>query len=220
MDFNFEILLMKFVKLIVLLYIFLYKSQGFAQNYNINFVPIRVVYLRDEFSRKKYIEPLFLYKYLELERKFNFGIAYNKSKEKNFSGYSRDLFYKLEPSIRLYFNRNKVIGGFYLGSGFNYYRYSYLKTGLFTGDDSLIEKNLYRNYINYSIYGGYKFSVINKRFSIDLKFNDEITIFNHQKAVKIFKENVTEINNFKFSNGKLEYPYLDLKLGYRFGFKK
>lgn len=217
---------MKSFKFSVLIYFIVFTSKSFAQNYNINIVPTRIIYEKDDLFNKNKITPLFLYKYIEIERKYkqylslNLGIAIDKGKVNNFSGFSKDLFYKLEPSIRYYFNKYNNMSGFYLASGINYYRYSYLRTGRFTGDDNLVERNLYRNYVRYSFYGGYKFCIIKNRFSIDLKLNNEITIFNSQKAIKIFKNGEIENNNFKFSNGILEFPYVDLKLGYRFGFKK
>lgn len=222
---------MRYLKTIIFVLLFLTLSKSsFSQNYNINIVPVRVFYDAEKqpLSNKNYgIEFYLLYKFVEIERRLNertslnFGMAFSRTKYESFMSSYRDLFYKLQPSVRFYLNKNKIISGFYLGSGFNYSRYSFISKGRFSStDESVLEYSNFKNYISWNSHIGYKLCVFKDRFSIDLKLNEEINIFNKQKTYKINADNSVEQRSFSFPNKGLDYPFLDLKLGYRFGFKK
>jgi hypothetical protein len=198
-----------------------------AQNYNINFVPVRLTYDKQYYSNKRKLGVLFLYKFLEMERKLNnhislnFGIAYDKDKEEIFNGLYKEIFYKINPSIRYYLNNQNNISGFYLGNGFSYSRFSYDYSGRFaSSDESIKERKIYQHYLDFNLQTGYKLCLFKKRVSVDLKLIEEILFLNRQKVNIINNDNSVNETNSSFKNGKIYYPYLDLKLGYRFGFKK
>lgn len=203
---------------------------SFSQNYNINVLPARVIYNSDKeyFTNKPYGFQLYLlYKYAEIERKINdkmsinFGVVYSKNYEKVFLGSYRSIFYGLEPSVRYYLNKKNNMSGFYFGSGLTYYRFSDINKGRFASDDgSILENDIYRNYLSFNLYSGYKICLFKSRFSIDFKLITETTVYNRNFSKAIYSDFSVKENRFSYPSGKIEYPYLDLKLGYRFGFKK
>ncbi|MBC7475829.1 MAG: hypothetical protein H7263_16215 [Candidatus Sericytochromatia bacterium] len=201
-----------------------------AQDFNINILPFRVAYDSDKkpLSDKDYgLRLLILFKYLEIERKINnkfslnLGVYYSHKKDRQSLGSYRYLYYNLDPSIRYYFNKKNNMSGFYLSSGISYNRSSSLNSGRFASiDGSIKENNFYYDAINFNLSTGYKVAVIKNRFSIDFKINEIINIFAKEEIITIDTQNSIEIiNNHNYQNN-IYKPYLDLKLGYRFDFKK
>lgn len=198
-----------------------------AQNYNISVLPARVIYSKQTYTESKKFELYLLYKFVEIEKRFNnhfsfnLGVAYNRNKEKSFQSSYKELYYKFDPSVRYYINSNSNMSGLYMGSGINYSKFSFETSGRVASTDNTVkENNVYRYFLDYDLHVGYKICLIKNRFSVDFKLNELVSIYNIQHRTQIFIDDSQQETYNSFSNGKIDFPYLDLKLGYRFGFKK
>ncbi|TKB99034.1 DUF3575 domain-containing protein [Pedobacter cryophilus] len=209
---------------------FIFSNPVKAQNYNVSILPVRLTYNFDkhEFSDvRPRIELSLLYKYAEIERKIsskysvNLGIAFSKFRY-DFGPYgefkSRSIL--IDPSIRYYINKKESMSGFYLGSGFNFINYSSSTKDYINDNTKAIANNYDSNVLNASFFGGYKLVVIHNRFSIDLKLNQQLNLL-WQRNTRVYYDDGTQTNERNTSFFKTpEFSNLDLKLGYRFGFRK
>lgn len=193
-----------------------------AQNFNINVLPTRVVY-----DNNQGFDLLLLFKYAELERKidenfsFSLGVFYNREKEQNFLGGFRNLSYNVDPSLRYYFNKKNNMSGFYVGNGINYAKFSFNTNGRFASmDGSIIERNRKSEIININLNAGYKFVLIKNRFSIDFKLNQAFNLISKEVITTLISSGSEFVSSSNPGQNSIGYPFLDLKLGYRFGFKK
>lgn len=206
----------------ILLFITLLGNKIFAQNYNINILPARV-----NFDKENGLDLFLLFKYVELERKVNknfsanLGIYYAHVKEDFSLSYLKSNYYNFDPSIRYYLNKKQNLSGFYVGSGVNYAHSTVISKGREASiDGSILENDIKYDFLNINLYTGYKFVLIKNRFSIDFKLNQQFNIYNNKKQE--ITNSIGQIDEFndRANIKRIPYPYLDLKLGYRFGFKK
>jgi hypothetical protein len=193
-----------------------------AQNFNVNLLPVRLV-------RNNQNKPDFLigFKYFEVERKLSdnysisLGVYYTRDKEELLLSSYKHLYYNLDPSLRYYLGKNKNMNGFYFGLGFNYLRDSYYSSGRFASlDGSIVNRTLVNEIINFNFNAGYKLVLINNRFSIDFKANQLINLISKETTTTNNSNGQIVKNSSNLNQNLVYFPFLDLKLGYRFGFKK
>lgn len=193
-----------------------------AQNFNVNVLPARLIYD----SNQKF-DVLLLYKYAEIERKISehysvsLGIYYSKNKEESILGGYRNLFFDINPNVRYYFNKKNNMSGFYGGTGFNFANFRYESKGRFASTDgSILERKRNMEIVEFNLSTGYKFVMINNRFSIDFKLNQAFNLLLKETTKTTEASGNQVIITSNPNQNTFGTPVLDLKLGYRFGFKK
>lgn len=210
--------------------ILLLEQKSKAQNYNINILASRVIYnsKKNPFSDKKYgIEFYFLGKYAEIERKFsskysiNLGMSYSVSKFAfEPTGTIKSSSLDINPSLRYYTNKKANMNGFYIASGFNYFNYQSTSKDYLEENKNVITNNYKSNALNADFFMGYKLVIIHNRFSIDLKLQQQLNLLWTKNRRITYDDNTQTIQKTTSYFNSPDLPYLDLKLGYRFGFKK
>lgn len=208
--------------IIYILTILSFSFKARAQNFNINVLPARLIY-----NSNQRFDLLLLFKYAEIERKINehysisLGIYYSKEKEENILGGYRNLLYDVNSNLRYYFNKRNNISGFYGGTGFNFANFRYETKGRFASIDGVVlERNRNVEVVEINLSTGYKFVLINKRFSVDFKLNQAFNLLS-KETIKILGASGNQVITTSNPNQNIfGFPVLDLKLGYRFGFKK
>ena len=104
--------------------------------------------------------------------------------------------------------------------GFTYFNYSSSTKDYLDDHTKAVADNYKSNSLNAEFFGGYKLVVIHNRFSIDLQLNQTLNLL-WLKNRSIYYDDGTQTNNKNTSFFNTPgLPNLDLKLGYRFGFKK
>lgn len=219
-----------YLKFYLLLSFLIFSLISKAQNYNISILPARLAYNTEKqsFSDDIYgIELYLLYKYVEIERKLNskysvsLGLTYSKDKDGYADVTLKSQYINIDPNVRYYFNKKNNMSGFYAGSGVNYINYIYESSNNIDENNNRVSSNRSNhNILNFNIYTGYKLALIKNRFSIDLKLQQQINVLSYRNINITYSDGSTldlkERNNFQTP----KLPFLDLKLGYRFGFKK
>lgn len=209
-------------KLFFLIFILCVSFKANAQNYNINVMPARLI-----FNNAQRAELLLIFKYIEVERRLNnrysinIGVYYDRKKEENALGGYRDLFYNIDPSVRYYLNDKKNLSGFYFGIGINYGQFKYQTFGRNADSNgNIIERNRNSEIINFNLTGGYKLVFFKNRISIDFKLNQALNLLSKEVTTTLISNGSEIETSNNLGQNSIGYPFLDLKLGYRFGFKK
>ena len=208
--------------IIFLVLILSFSLSSRAQNFNVNVLPARLIYD----SNQKF-DILLLYKYAEIERKISehysvsLGIYYSKKKEESILGGYRNLFFDINPNVRYYFNKRNNMSGFYGGTGLNFANFRYENKGRFSSlDGSILERKRNVEIVEINLSSGYKFVLINNRFSIDFKLNQAFNLLSKETTKTLSSSGNQVITTSNPNQNTFGFPVLDLKLGYRFGFKK
>jgi hypothetical protein len=194
-----------------------------AQKNQINILPARIFYnnINEKFD--------FGYgsQYVELEHKLNnklsinFGFGYKRRRDEVFNASSKDNLTQLTSDVKYYLNTKNNMSGFYGGSGLNYFNINSLNSGRYASSDlTLAEDNTRQNVVYLNLNLGYKYCLLKNRFSIDLRLVESTSVYNRTIEEEITVNNVKTVRKRSFDNFKINYPFLDLRLGYRFGFKK
>jgi hypothetical protein len=211
---------MKFFLTIISL---LLSLQIFAQKNQLNVLPATVFY--NNFNEK--FDFGYGSQYIELEHKLNdklsinFGLGYKRRRDEVFNASSKDNLLQLTSDIKYYFNHKSNMSGFYAGSGLNYFKINSLNSGRYASSDlTLAEDNTRQNIVYMNLHFGYKHCLIKNRFAIDLRLVQSTSIFNRTINEEITINSIKTKRESSFDNFRINYPFLDLRLGYRFGFKK
>jgi len=194
-----------------------------AQKNEISVLPARVFY-------DKGIDNIifaYAFQYINLEHKLNdklsisFGLGYKRRRDEVFNASSKDNLLQFTSDIKYYFNNKSNMRGFYAGSGLNYFKINSLNSGRYASSDlTLAEDNTRQNIVYLSLNLGYKYCLLKNRFSVDLRLVESTSVYNRTIDEEITVNNVRTERKRSFDNFNITYPYLDLRLGYRFGFKK
>jgi hypothetical protein len=193
-----------------------------AQTNEISILPARIYYHR--FYDDLRVD--YDFQYAEFEHKLNnkisvnygFGLDFRKKETEDFL-YKEQSFI-VSNGIKYYLNKKNNMSGFYTGINLILFKENYNSKGVFDYDSNVKEFNGTQNYLNTEISSGYKYCFLKDRFSIDLSLRTRVLTYNNSKRETIYIDNTKEIIKNSSNNLGISVPFLDLRIGYRFSFKK
>ena len=194
-----------------------------AQKNEINVLPARLYY--DRFDDDLGFAYAFQYAEFEhqLNNKFsvNFGAGLDFRKRETEDFLFKGQTYIASSGIRYYLNKKNNMSGFYSGINLILTKDTYNSKGVFVGYYSNVKEfNGTQNYLNTEISSGYKYCFLKDRLSVDLSLRTKVSLYENSKRETIYIDNTKEIIRNSNSNMGISLPFMDLRIGYRFGFKK
>jgi hypothetical protein len=194
-----------------------------AQKNEINVLPARLYY--DRFDDD--LGFAYAFQYAEFERKLNnkfsvnFGAAFKSKRKESNDNLYKNQYLLFNSGIRYYMNKKNNMSGLYSGIGVLLEKYKERSTGNF--DDFIStakEFNGTQNYFGSEISSGYKYCFIKDRVSVDLSLRTRVLMYSNNIRETIYLDNSNNTFNNSSNNWGISVPFMDLRIGYRFGFKK
>jgi hypothetical protein len=194
-----------------------------AQKNEISVLPARIYF--DSFNGD--LEFAYAFQYAEFEHKLNnkfsvnFGAAFKSKRKESNNNLYKNQYLLFNSGIKYYMNKKNNMSGFYSGIGVLLEKYKERSTGNF--DDFIStskEFNGTQNYFGSEISSGYKYCFIKNRVSVDLSLRTRVLMYRNNIRETIYLDNSKNTFNNLSNNWGITVLFMDLRIGYRFGFKK
>jgi hypothetical protein len=194
-----------------------------AQKNEISVLPVRTFF--DSFNGN--LDFRFAYQYIEFEHQLtnklslNTGLGYNFKKKEYENSTSRTQSLLLSGGLKYYLNKNNNMSGFYTGLNVLFSQYNNNGKGVFEGDFATVkESNIAMNYYLTEPSLGYKYCILKNRLAIDLSVRSNVSLYDNFKFETTYIDDTKTTFNNSSNNWGISVPFMDLRIGYRFGFKK